>query len=102
MSKIILINISGRDKKGLDTCFTAILAQYHVNVLDIGQSVIHQHISLGILVEIPLDTDFSSIFKDMLYEGHKRNLTVNVKPVNIDAYERWVQAQGKERRHCPK
>ena len=98
MSKIILINISGQDNKGLDTCFTAILAHYNVNVLDIGQSVIHEHISLGILVEIPVDADFSSIFKDMLYEGHKRNLAVEIKPVEKDEYERWVKAQGKERR----
>ena len=98
MSKIILINISGQDNKGLDSCFTAILAHYNVNVLDIGQSVIHEHISLGILVEIPVNADFSSIFKDMLYEGHKRNLAVEIKPVDINEYERWVQAQGKERR----
>ena len=98
MSKIILINISGQDRKGLDTRVTAILAQYHVNVLDIGQSVIHEHISLGILVEIPVDTDFSAIFKDVLYEGHKMNLAVEIKSVETDEYERWVQAQGKERR----
>ena len=98
MSKIILINISGQDKKGLDTCFTGLLAHYNVNVLDIGQSVIHENISLGILVEIPVDTDFSNIFKDMLYEGHKRNLAVEIKSVETDEYERWVQAQGKERR----
>ncbi len=98
MSDVVLINITGRDRKGLDAKFTGILAEYHVNILDIGQAVIHNHISLGILAEIPKAEDFSSIFKDMLFEGHKMELRVDIKPVESDNYEKWVHAQGKERR----
>ena len=98
MSKVVLINITGRDRKGLDAKFTAILAQYNVNILDIGQAVIHEHISLGILAEIPKEKDFSSIFKDMLFEGHKMELRVDIKPIKSENYEKWVHAQGKERR----
>ena len=98
MSDVILINITGRDRKGLDAKFTSILAQYDVNILDIGQAVIHKHISLGILAEIPNSDDYSSIFKDMLFEGHNMDLEVDIKKVEIDSYETWVHAQGKERR----
>ena len=98
MSDVVLINITGRDRKGLDAKFTGILAEYNVNILDIGQAVIHNHISLGILAEIPKAEDFSSIFKDMLFEGHKMELRVDIKPVESDNYEKWVHAQGKERR----
>ena len=98
MSDVILINITGRDRKGLDAKFTSILAQYDVNILDIGQAVIHQHISLGILAEIPKAEDYSSIFKDMLFEGHNMDLEVDIKKVDQDSYENWVHAQGKERR----
>ena len=98
MSDVVLINITGRDRKGLDAKFTGILAEYNVNILDIGQAVIHEHISLGILAEIPKPEDFSSIFKDMLFEGHKMELRIDIKPVESDNYEKWVHAQGKERR----
>jgi len=98
MSDVVLINITGRDRKGLDAKFTGILAEYHVNILDIGQAVIHNHISLGILAEIPKTEDFSSIFKDMLFEGHKMELRVDIKPIESKNYEKWVHAQGKERR----
>ncbi len=98
MSDVVLINITGRDRKGLDAKFTGILAEYNVNILDIGQAVIHNHISLGILAEIPKADDFSSIFKDMLFEGHKMELRVDIKPVKSDNYEKWVHAHGKERR----
>lgn len=98
MSDIVLINITGRDRKGLDAKFTGILAEYGVNILDLGQAVIHEHISLGILAEIPNPKDFSSIFKDMLFEGHNMGLTIDIKPVDPENYETWVHAQGKERR----
>ncbi len=98
MSEIVLINITGRDRKGLDSRFAGILAEYNVNVLDIGQAVIHEHISLGILVEIPDASDFSAIFKDMLFEGHKMGLSIDIKPVDDEHYEQWVKAQGQERR----
>ena len=98
MGEIVLINITGPDAKGLDAKFTRILGQYNVTVLDIGQAVIHEHISLGILAEIPCASDFSLIFKDMLFEGYKMGLNVDIKPVDPDNYENWVHAQGKERR----
>ncbi len=98
MSLIALINITGKDRKGLDSKFIGILAEYSVNVLDIGQAVIHEHIALGILVEIPDENDFSSIYKDMLYEGHTMGLSIEIKQVAQKGYESWVKAHGKERR----
>ncbi|MBW2653976.1 MAG: phosphoserine phosphatase SerB [Deltaproteobacteria bacterium] len=98
MSYVVLINITGRDRKGLDAKFTGILAEYDVNILDIGQAVIHEHISLGILAEIPKTKDFSPIFKDMLFEGHNMGLKIDIKPIESENYEKWVHAQGKERR----
>ncbi len=98
MSLIVLINITGKDRKGLDSKFMGILAEYNVNVLDIGQAVIHEHISLGILVEIPDQDNFSNLYKDMLYEGHTMGLSIDIKSVAQERYENWVEAQGKERR----
>ncbi len=98
MGDIIMINITGKDRKGLGATFTGILAQYEINILDIGQATIHDYISLGILAEIIHPVDFPFIFKDMLYEGYKIGLQINITPVKPDDYERWVAVQGKERR----
>ena len=53
MSELLLINITGPDKPGLTSKITAILADARISVLDIGQAVIHNHLSLGMLVEVP-------------------------------------------------
>jgi len=98
MSEIVLINITGKDRKGLSSKIISILAEYEVSVLDIGQAVIHEHISLGILAEIPGRENFASLYKDVLYAGHKMGLTIEIKPVAESQYEKWVEARGKERR----
>ncbi len=97
MNEVVLISITGRDRKGLDARFFGILAEYDVNILDIGQAVIHEHISLGILAEIPSPEYFSAIYKDILFEGHTMGVEVNIKPIEHENYESWVKAQGKER-----
>jgi len=98
MSEVVLINITGRDRKGMDAKFTGILAEYGVNILDIGQAVIHDHIAFGILAEIPDSKDFSLIFKDMLFLGHNMGLKIDITRIEADNYEKWVHEHGKEKR----
>ncbi len=98
MGDIVLISITGKDQKGLTARISTLLAQYRVSILDIGQAVIHEHISLGMLVDIPCSQDFSLMFKDLIFEGHNMGLAVDVAPVDPDEYETWVQTQDKERR----
>ena len=98
MREIILINVTGKDKPGLTASLTGILARYKVAILDIGQAVIHDYLSLGILVEIPIEYKSSSILKDLLFEAHKLGIQIRFSPIEEDLYENWVAQQGKERR----
>lgn len=97
MREIILIQVSGGDRPGLTAAFTRILAQYRLNILDIGQAVIHDTLSLGMLVEVPPDSEASSMLKDLLFEAHKLNVSVRFRPIDHDRYEEWVSGQGKDR-----
>jgi phosphoserine phosphatase len=98
MREIILINVTGKDKPGLTASLTGILARYKVTILDIGQAVIHDYLSLGILVEIPIEYKSSSILKDLLFEAHKLGIQIRFSPIEEDLYENWAAQQGKERR----
>jgi len=95
MSEVVLITVSGQDKSGLTSALTGILASYDINVLDIGQSVIHESLSLGILIESPQASKSCSVFKDILFKAHELNLNVRFTPVSNDEYEHWVNAQGR-------
>lgn len=97
MREVILINIAGHDKPGLTATITDILAGYDVNVLDIGQAVIHDSLSLGILVEVPASAESSPILKDILFKTHELELKVRFTPITVAEYDQWVAGQGKPR-----
>ena len=97
LSEIILINVSGRDKSGLTSEITAIMAQYNLRILDIGQAVIHDHLTWGILVEVPSESDSSGVLKELLFRMHELNLQVSFQPVSVEEYAQWVSGRGKAR-----
>lgn len=96
MSEVILINVSGRDKSGLTSEMTAIMAQYNVRILDIGQAVIHDHLTWGILIEVP-GSDVSGVKKELLFRMHELDLQVSFKSITREEYAVWVEGKGKAR-----
>ncbi len=97
MKEIILITISGDDKPGVTSTISGILAGYKVTILDIGQAVIHDNLSLGILVEIPREAESSPILSDVLFRMHELGMNTRFEPVPMEDYQRWVEGQGKAR-----
>ncbi len=97
MREIVLINITGEDRPGLTSAITGVLAQGGVNILDIGQAVIHDTLSFGILVEIPHTEEASSVLKDVLFTAYKLDQQVRFTPVSEADYQQWVNGQGKPR-----
>lgn len=95
--EIILLNISGEDKPGLTAILTGILSQYGVNILDIGQAVIHEDLGLGILFEVPETAESAPILKDLLFKSYELGLNTKFTPITEGKYKEWVGHQGKER-----
>ncbi len=97
MRELLLINITGPDKPGLTSKITSILSGYKIPILDIGQAVIHNHLSLGMLVEVPKESASSPILKDLLFCAHTLGIQITFTPVSDREYEQWVMEQGKHR-----
>lgn len=97
MNEIILMTISGKDRPGVTAAMTGILANFSVNILDIGQAVIHNTLSLGILIQVPTEAGASNLLRDLLFRAHELDMHVRFEPVNPEDYEQWVTGQGKSR-----
>jgi len=97
VKEILLINISGADKPGVTSAITHILAQYQANILDIGQAVIHDHLTLGLLVEIPEAFEASPVLKEVLFKAHELGLQIRFQPISEESYSHWITQQGKDR-----
>ncbi len=97
MSDIQLITFSGGDHPGLTAGITAILAEHDVNVLDIGQAVIHATLSIGILIEVPDDDHRRQVVDALTDFGQDNGLRARFSDVSPQSYESWVNAQGRAR-----
>ncbi len=97
MTDILLISISGEDQSGLTAGITAILAGYSVNVLDIGQAVIHATLSMGVLVEVPDNGDAAGMSDAVMNYAQGRGMQIRINPVSPESYALWVDAHGRTR-----
>lgn len=95
--ELIMINISGKDRPGLTAAITGVLAGKNIVILDIGQSVIHDYLSLGILIGVPQESVSETILKDLLFTCHTLNLNVSFAPVDFETYEAWAGKQKQTR-----
>lgn len=97
MKSIVLVNVSGPDRAGITRSVTEVLGRYGVQILDIGQAVIHNHLSLGLMILIPPESESAPVLKDLLFRTHEMGLQLKFTPISEDDYEQWVNAQGKDR-----
>ena len=97
MSNVTLIKISGPDQTGITQAATAILSDYAVNILDIGQAVIHNNLALGILAEMPDLVNIAACFSRLKEAVEKLGMSIEFDAVGGDDYQHWISEQGKPR-----
>lgn len=97
MNDILLITISGEDQPGLTAGITAILAEHSINVLDIGQAVIHATLSMGVLAEVPEGCDRDRVSAAVESFAAAHSMQARISSVSVDSYGQWVDGQGRAR-----
>jgi phosphoserine phosphatase len=95
MNETILIHFSGRDRPGLIADLTAILASHNTCVLDIGQAVVHEMLSLGLMVEIPQGDSFRAVQDALVAKSTALQLQVSFTFVAKTDLDDWIASQGK-------
>lgn len=97
MRKLILITISGHDRPAITSGVTEVLGRHRVNILDIGQAVIHETLSLGMLAECPSEIDQTAVENEIIALVEKLGLKARFEPITESSYREWVGQQGKQR-----
>src|ERR1700750_256023 len=96
MAETVLIHFSGQDRPGLVAELTAILASYDTCVLDIGQAVVHESLSLGLLVEIPHAGSLRQLETALLARCREGGLEVRFTQIAQPDLEGWIASQAKQ------
>ena len=97
MSNIILLNISGEDRIGLSADFYSVIETIDVRILDIGQSVIHNHVSQGMLLQLPDDQNAGQLKWQLTQQAESLGLRVKIREIADTDYQHWVSGQGADR-----
>ena len=97
MREIILISFLGPDQPNQFTRLMQVLSVHSLQILDVGQAVIHNQLTLGIVVASEDQTATALAMKEILILAHEIGLTVRFKPITQVQYEQWVSEGGRTR-----
>lgn len=98
MSQLVLINIRGEDRPGLLNGLMEPLGFHDVEVLDVAQSVIHDDLSYGMLVNLRgPENQHGLVFRDLMFRAHELGVAVTFKPLSDDDHERWLEGFSESR-----
>jgi phosphoserine phosphatase len=94
LGKAVLLHFSGHDQPGLTAELTSTLARHRISVLDIGQAVVHETLSLGILIELPAESRYTWLRAELTERAHELNLQVRFKTIPPDSIKHWLHGHG--------
>ncbi len=97
MNELIVASITGIDKPGLTSKITNLLSRYDIRILDIGQAVIHNQLSLGLLLDVPSKSASYEMIKEVFLKAQILGLTIRFTPITEEEYGVWVNEQAKSR-----
>ena len=97
MNKVVLLNISGPDRIGLSAELSSVFQEADIRILDIGQSVIHDHVSLGMMIQLPDDDESSALLDSLQEKGISLGVDIRISHVSEADYAQWVKEQGQHR-----
>ena len=97
ISEIVLVNVSGQNKPALMSMLTSTLARYQVRVLDVGQAVVHDELSLGMLIQSSSPDVSAAVQTELSSQSRLFGVTVRFTPVTAAEYDAWVAQQGRPR-----
>jgi phosphoserine phosphatase len=87
---VVLIHFSGPDAPGQTAELTGILAHFQVDILDVGQAVVHESLALGFLVEVA-PGGLAALKTALQDRAHALGLTARFKLVPRSALKHWMQ-----------
>ena len=85
MNEVMMLKVTGDDQPGLTHALTNILAGSNTTILDMGQSVIHDQVSLGMLLQFPAAANVSDTIKEVLFCAHELGIRAVFSPVSNDS-----------------
>lgn len=81
-----IVTVVGKDRVGIIAGVSSVMAELNINILDISQTIMNNHFTMIMMVDISnASKDISAIRKKLNQTGEKFNVTINFQ--HIDVYK---------------
>ncbi len=87
----ILLHVTGQDAPGLTAELTRLLAAHRAVILDVGQALVHQTLSLGFLLAVPEDDSFAALQSELTTRAEALGLRARFTGIAADALAHWLR-----------
>lgn len=85
-----ILTIIGKDKVGIISTISTLLANRNVNILDINQTVMKEYFTMIMLVDLDnLDTEFSNLQDELVKKG--RDILMDIKIQREDIFDKMYE-----------
>jgi phosphoserine phosphatase len=97
MAHLLLMSFLGPDQPNQFNRLMRVLDRHELLVLDVGQAVIHDQLTLGIVAQAPSIEAQALAMREMLLISQEIGLTVRFKPIEDAEHQRWVSEGGQRK-----
>jgi phosphoserine phosphatase len=81
---LVLLSITGKDQPGITSSLTKILAESNTKIVDIEQVVIHDILSLSIIVKFD-DNNNNNVLKELLFKSKEIGINLDFEVIGQDS-----------------
>ena len=79
-----VITVIGNDKVGIIAEITTVLAKYHVNILDISQTILQNYFTMIMIVDLSkMNISFDQLSNNLIEVGKEIELSVKIQHQDI-------------------
>lgn len=78
---IVLLSVTGRDQPGITSILTKILADTKTRILDIEQVVIHDILSLSIIIQLNDESADNNVLKELLFKAKEIRINLDFQVI---------------------
>lgn len=82
---LVLLTITGKDQPGITSSLTKILAESNTKIVDIEQVVIHDILSLSIIVKFDDNNKNNDVLKELLFKSKEIGINLDFEVIGQDS-----------------
>lgn len=87
-----IVTTVGQDQVGIIAGVSQYLAQAHINILDVSQTIMAGYFTMMMAVEVPAGADFTQLATELTSLGHTLGVKINLR--NEQLYRAMHQLEG--------